>query len=196
MALVSDSRLGEPTLGLRLASPPGVPLPWGSSPCPPRLCPLGLFLGAVSDFPREPPPPTQGPPEKGASACLLSDLTRDSGGWAQSPRQDSRPWVGVRMSGSSTLPGLWSREARTGTHTGASEWEEKKPESRGRPWRRTQELRQTHGEPPSQAPPAGPQFPVGSTPNALLPLHRATVQTRPHTEELPACQGNEEITSY
>lgn len=128
------------------------PLPWGSLPRPPRLCPLGLFLGAVSDFSREPLPPTQGPPQKAASACLLSDLTRDPGSGSHSPRQDSRPWVGVRTSGSSMLPGLWSREARMGTHTGVSEWEEKKPESRGRPGRRKQEPRKTHGGPPSWGP--------------------------------------------
>ena len=125
------------------------PLPWGSLPRPPHLCPLGLFLGAVSDFPREPLPPTQGPPQKAASVCLLSDLTMDPGSGSQSHRQDGRPRVGVQTSGSSTLPGLWSREARMGTHTGAREWEEKKPESGGRPGRRKQERRQMHGGPPS-----------------------------------------------
>lgn len=153
VALLSDGGLGEPGSKEAEGSPP-----WllhletpalGLLPCPPRLCPLGLFLGAVSDFPREPPPPTQGPPQKAASACLLSDLTRDPGSGSQSPRQDSRSWVGVGTSGSSMHPGLWSREARMGTHKGASEWEEKKPESRGRPGRRKQEPRQMHGGPPS-----------------------------------------------
>ena len=143
------------------------PLPWGSSPCLPWLCPLGLFLGAVSDFPREPPPPTQGPPEKEARACLLSDLTRDPGGWAQSPRQEGRPWVGMRMSGSSTLPGLWSREVRMETHTGASEWEEKKP--RGRPRRRKQKPRQTHGEPPSWVPSGRAPVPHWKHPKCSAP---------------------------
>lgn len=138
MALLSDGGLGEPGSKEAEGSPPRPllafstwkPLPWGSLPCPPHLCPLGLFLGAVSDFPREPLPPTQGPPQKAASACLLSDLTRDPGSGSQSPRQDGRPRVGMRTSGSSTLPGLWSREARMGTHMGAREWEEKKPDRR------------------------------------------------------------------
>lgn len=73
----------------------------------------------------------------------------DPGSGSQSHRQDGRPRVGVQTSGSSTLPGLWSREARMGTHTGAREWEEKKPESGGRPGRRKQEPRQMHGGPPS-----------------------------------------------
>lgn len=41
----------------------------------------------------------------------------------------------------------------------------------------------------------GPSSPLEAPQMLCSVLHRATVQTHPHTEELPACQGNE-ITSY
>lgn len=86
--------------------------------------------------------------------------------------------MGMRMSGSSTLPGLWSREVRMETHTGA-QWEEKE----------TQRQAGGGSRKPRQAAWGaaflgplwqGPSSPLEAPPNALLRLHRPQSDPSPH----------------
>lgn len=62
------------------------------------------------------------------------------------------------------------------THTGASEWEEKKP--RGRPQRRKQKPRQTHGSRFLGPLWQGPSSPLES-PQMLCSISTEPVQTHP-----------------